>query len=155
MKLQIVPQPDTLDGYFVFVPRNFIHIWAGALIELSERWVWASDEDYELAYRTIALLRGCMLDCPAQQLIEGNKQLYRLLSSAFFGTTWSVVSTEPLVIEPPIPDVPDMLMQLPGNLAQLDDARTKLQTIIDTMSADDEDIAGILQQLIEIGALLA
>lgn len=154
MKLQVSAQEDAIDGYFVFVPRNFIHIWAGALFELSERWVWASEEDYARAYHIIARLRSCMLTCPAKQLIEGNNRIYRLLSSAMFGTVWSVTSTEPLVIEPPIPDVPDMLVQLPGNLAQLEDARVKLQTIIDSLSSDDEDMAAIIQQLIEIGALL-
>jgi hypothetical protein len=71
-----------------------------------------------------------------------------------FGTVWSVASTEPLVIEPSIPDVPDMSLQLPGNLAQIQDARAKLQTIIDSMASDDEDIAAIIQELAKIGVLL-
>lgn len=154
MKLQAYAPIDELDGFFVFVPSSFIPIWAGTLGELSQRWVWYSDDDWAIAYQIIARLRACMLTCPAKELIEGNNRIYRLLSSAMFGTVWSVASTEPLVIEPSIPDVPDMSLQLPGNLAQIQDARAKLQTIIDSMASDDEDIAAIIQELAKIGVLL-
>lgn len=155
MSLQIEAQLDPDDGYLVFVPRNFIGILAGLLASITERRFWDSDADYAIAYNTIARIRICMLDCPSTRLVRATEATYRLIDAVFNGTVYTVTSTEPLVVEPAIQDAPSLNPILPGNLAQLSDARDKLQAIIDAMATDDADIASIIDLLTQIGVLLA
>lgn len=155
MKITVPIPSGNMDGYFIYIPREVVGIIAGQLTDLLSKRLYASSEDHNRGYNAISCVLGGMMSCSAEILLERIDRNYRLTDSINNGTVYTVVSTEPLLIEPPIPDVPSSAAVLPGVKAQLDDARVKLQTIIDQMAADDEDLEAIVTQLAQIGALLA
>lgn len=155
MKLSIQEQINPDEGYMVFVPANFVQLLSGILVELSQPWIWQSRADYATAYHVIARLRGCMLDCPAERLLHGVENVVRHIDTIHNGTVYTVISEEPLVIEPPLPVVPNTIAALPGEKAQLEEVNVKLQAILDNMAADDEDLDAILSAVQVIGGLLA
>lgn len=155
MRFEIAEPLSDVDGYFVYIPRSIVDLVSGQSTYLLERRAYATDEDYERGYNLTALMKGCILDCPAQRLIDGVEATARMVAHANYGLVFSIVSEEPLVIEPGIPVVPPSEWELPGALKQLDVANMTLIEIRDalqTEGAEPEDIATLLQL---IGGLLA
>lgn len=141
-------------SYVICIPAELVPLVSGLFAKMCERRVWATDEDYEEGYNTFAHLRGCMLACSMKQLLESNDRLYRLVDRAFFGTEYSLVSNEPLVIEPPISAIPESAINWPGQLWQIEDARAKLQQLIDLQTTEGNVDADMLEELIKIAGLL-
>lgn len=142
-------------SYVICIDAALVPLISGLFAKMCERRVWNTDDDYEQGYNTFTHLRGCMLACPMEELLKRQDRLYMLLDRAFYGTEYIIQSNEPLVINPAIPDVPDSIPALPGNLAQLEDARLKLQQLIDLQTTEGGLDADMLQQLISIAGLLA
>ncbi|MBK9943666.1 MAG: hypothetical protein IPP13_18825 [Kouleothrix sp.] len=95
--------PDNIDAsscYLVPVPAALIPLVAGALKHFEDRRVWHTDAEYEQAYNAFAALQACFMKLCAEELIESNNRLYRLLDTALFGRTYTVESTDPLVVIP-------------------------------------------------------
>lgn len=158
------------------IDMALLPIVAGRIAELEERRVW-EPADYEQAYRAIADLEACMTTICAQELIESNRQLYRLIDAGFFGRVYVAGASPPETITPAIPSVPNLAFADPGllgkteylsqlvqsKLAGIDtpnfsgtpNVLTLLQSIIDALGSDDVDIAQILTDLELIAALLA
>jgi hypothetical protein len=111
-------------------------------------------------------------------LLEQNDALYRMVNTALFGVTYSTVTTDPLVVTPPIaPHVTldvhdqDSLLGRIDRLTQLIDntingtetplytydpsVKALLQSIIDALAADDTDLSSILAELEVVAGLLA
>jgi hypothetical protein len=117
---------DTAPCYLVPINGALIPLVAGALKQFEERRCWNSDEEYERAYNAFAALEAQMTVCTMQSFLNSNDRLYRLLDSALYGRTYTVETSDPLTIVPPIADVPvpldppagvvGMLDQLPGVL---------------------------------------
>lgn len=150
------PEPsEPQECYLIAIDAALVPIVSGLFAKMCSRRVWATDTDYEEGYNTFVHLRGCMLSCKLDQLLESNNRVYRLLDRAFFGTEYAVVSSEPLVIEPPISPIPESAINWPGQLWQIEDARAKLQQIIDLQTTEGNLDADMLQQLISIAGLLA
>lgn len=155
MKYVVTEPLSPTDGYFVYIPSVMIDIIAGITALLSERRLYASDEDYQRGYNSIALIKACMLDCPAERLLQGVENTVRHLDTIHNGTVYSVVTLEPLVIEPALPIVPNVVSILPGEKARLEEVSVKLQTIIDNMADDDANFEAILEAVQALGVLLA
>jgi hypothetical protein len=149
--------PTPIEGeetYLIAINASLVPIVSGLLARMSNRYEWLTDADYEQGYNAFAHLRGCMLSCPLSELLESNNRLYRLLDRAYFGTEYSLITNEPLVIEPPISAIPESEAVWPGTIYQLEDARTKLQAIIDKLETGGELDADMLEQLTIIAGLI-
>ncbi len=117
---------ETAPCYLVPINGALIPLVAGALKPFEERRSWNSDEDHEKAYNAFAALEAQMAACTMETFLQSNDRLYRLLDTAFNGRQYTVETTDPLVITPAIPDVPEpldppaglvgMVDQLPGIL---------------------------------------
>lgn len=88
----------------VLVPIDaaMIPLVSGALNKFVQEYVWETYEDWELGYNAIAEIQLQMANNCLQELIDSNDRLYRLLDTAFNGTTYT--AGEPPT--PPIPVVP-------------------------------------------------
>lgn len=100
--------------YLVPIHAALIPFVAGALRTLEAREMWATDGDHEAAYNAIAELEATMLQTCASELIESNRQIYRLLNKALYGQEYIVADQDPLTIYPEIPLVPNSDPELPG-----------------------------------------
>src|SRR5215470_4872098 len=133
MKITVSEPSGEMDGFLVYIPREVTSIIAGQLTYLLSRRLYATTEDHIRGYNAVSCVLGGFVSCSARILLEKVDRVYRLIDADNNGTVYSVVSTEPLVIEPAIPDVPSSTPVLPGVKAQLEDARVKLQEVIDKM----------------------
>lgn len=165
--------------YLVPINASLIPLVAGVLKQFEERRSWNSDEEYEQAFNAFLDLEICMTRLCVDDLIESNNQIYRLLSGALYGTEYSVVSTDPvLVVEPPIDsyhlldfenensilgrmeDMRQLLQNaLNGTETPLYDrtngVRDLLEQLIAAVQAGDTNDEDMLAQLIQIAGLLA
>lgn len=100
----------------VLVPLHLalVPFVAGALRELETRRPWQTDQDHEAAYNAVAEIEATMLNTCLEELVEGNKRLYRLLDGALYGRSYTVADEDPLTIYPEIPLVPNTEAELPG-----------------------------------------
>lgn len=167
------------DCLLVPVPAALVPMLAGCWRQLEQRGAWLTDADYEQAYNAIAAVQACMTAICAKDLIESNRQLYRLLDSAFFGRQYSAAGTgDDITITPDIPPAPAGAPALPGLLARserleqlLDNAlngtfydaypsnqsiRVDLRAILEQLQAGQQDNLDpeILAQLVQIAALI-
>jgi hypothetical protein len=149
--------PDSYPtGVCLLVPIDaaLVPIVAGELLSLQESRRWVPD-DYESAYRAFAELGAYMTAICAQEIIESNNRLYRLLNTALFGQVYTLVSTEPLLITPDIPAVPDNSIIVPPSLLAV--TETTVQVLINSLRGEDTSEftgTGIKQQLEEIIAAI-
>lgn len=164
--------------FLVAVPAPLVPYVGGLLKITEQRGFWATADDYERGYTASLELQGCLMSTCLAELIESNDRLYRMLDAALFGKEYEVITEDPLVVEPGIPAVHEMiyqdgfgLMYQVDRLTQLLDNRIagtetplyddpnglkqQLQAVIDALAADDTDIADILDQLALIAGLLA
>lgn len=149
--------PPAVEGeevYLIAINASLVPVVSGIFAKMCNRYLWESDQDYELAYNAFTYLRGCMLACPLSKLTDRQDQLYRLLDRVYLGTEYSVTGLDPLVIVPSIPVIPENEALAPGLLWQAEEARIKLQTIIDKLEAGGEFDADMLEQLTIIAGLI-
>lgn len=90
-----------------------------ALESRATQYTW-SESGYVRGVQLIRRLQLALLQGGLAELLESNRQIYRLLDTALYGRTYEQVSTEPLVIVPEIPPVPDTFAAEPGIVPALD-----------------------------------
>lgn len=149
--------PPAVEGeevYLIAINASLVPVISGIFAKMCNRYVWESDEDHEQGYNAFTYLRGCMLSCPLSKLIESNNQLYRLIDRAYNGTEYSVVTVDPLVIEPAIPVIPENEPVYPGVVWQVGDVRAKLVEVIAKLDEGGELDADVLEQLVIIAGLV-
>jgi hypothetical protein len=163
--------------FLVSIPKSLAPFVGGLMRIVEQRGFWATEADYERGYAAVIEFEGCLVTTCLNVLLEQNDALYRMVNTALFGVEYATESTDPLVVTPPIaPHVTldvhhqDSLLGRMDRLTQLLDNRIagtetplyddlpglkqQLQTIIDTMAADDTDIEGILEAAQAIVLLL-
>jgi len=163
--------------FIVAIPKPLVR-YVGGLLKLTEqRGFWATEDDYRNGYAASIALQGCLMSTCLDVLLQQNDALYRLVNTALLGVAYTTVSVDPLVVTPAIaPHVNldihdedsligriDRLTQLLDNriagtdtplYSDLPGLKQQLQTIIDSMSTDDTDLATIISDLEGIALLL-
>jgi len=102
MKYTFPTDYDERSCYLVAINASLIPMVAGALRFYEKRGVWATNADYELGYNAFAALQACFMKCCIDDLIESQDRIYRMLGTAIYGTEYSVISDDPLVVTPAI-----------------------------------------------------
>jgi len=149
----------------------------GGLLKLLEQsGLWLTNADYERGYTAVVELEQCLMATCLTDLIEQQNALYRMVNTALFGETYTLVGTDPLVVTPAIAPLvtldilnQDSLLGRVDRLTQLVDNRLagtdtplyddlpgikqQLETIIAAMG-DDADLATIISDLEAIALLL-
>ena len=151
------------------VDTALLPLIARALQTYLEERIW-TEEDYPAGYRAFSVViaqttANCLTD-----ITDRLDRLYRLMDSGLYGTVYSVESTDPLVIVPPIADAPDSPIIEPGllwkadQIVQLVDSsingtetpiygipvnsvRAQLQAILDALTSSDTDLSTIISDL--------
>lgn len=177
--------PDDYDAQrcaLLPIPIALVPFVWGALEPLQYRDRWQEDEDYNQGYAAIAALGACMMAGCLDELIESNRQIYRLLDASMNGTIYTVsgdgTAISPYVYNPPIPLVPGndegiepslkfntvKTMRLVDNLTNATtyadapdnrNIRDMLQALIDKAAGTGEFDEEMLAKLIQIAGLLA
>lgn len=164
--------------FLVSIPRPFVPYAAGLLKIAESRGFWATEDDYVRGYEVVTELERCMLMACLNDLFDKQDALYRLVNTALRGETYSVVTEDPLVIEPTIQpfvelgfvDQNSLLGYLDRQTQLVDNTingtetplytyspsvKEQLQAIIDALAAEDTDLGDLLTQLELIAGLLA
>lgn len=164
--------------FLVSVPIPLAPYVTGLLKIMENRGFWASDDDYLNGYTATYELERCFVSTCVSQLIEAQDRLYRMLDTALFGTTYTIESTDPLVVSPAIAAARDLAFNnqdsVLGRLDRLSQTQEAfvagtdtplysgtpnvhalLQGIIDALAAEDTDIGSLLTELEVIAGLLA
>jgi len=164
--------------FLVAVPKPLAPFLSGLLKIAENRGFWASDTDYLRGYTAVIEFQECLMTTCLDVLLEKQDDLYRLINTALMGVAYETVTSDPLVISPPIThfinlDIHDQdsLMGRVDRLTQLIDNRLagtdtplysdlpgikqQLQSIIDAMSSDTTDLATVISDLEAIALLLA
>jgi len=159
------------------IPRPLVPFVGGLLKILEQRGFWASEDDYVSGYTATTELEACLMATCLDVLLQQNDALYRLINTAVLGQAYTVVSPDPLVVEPAIEPLvtlevldQDSLMGRIDRLTQLIDNRIagtetplydelpgikqQLETVIAALG-DDADLATIISDLEAIALLLA
>lgn len=173
------PTSDTpLECALVVVPIPVLPFILGAMGQLQERQYWQTADDWYAAYEAIAAVEVCAMATCVNELIESNNRMYRMLDTALFGVGYTVESTDPLVVTPPIP--PQRTMGIYGddsilgrmeNLKQLlenalngtdtpqydraNGVRDLIQQLINAIGNEQTDLDGMLTKLELIATLVA
>ena len=93
----------------------------------------------------MALLTGGL-----KEITERQDQLYRMIDTALFGRTYSVVSTDPdLVVEPAIEPFHALIVEDPASVLG------QLQALLDAAAGDGDLDPEMLAKLAEIALVLA
>lgn len=107
--------------FLVAVPRPLVPYVGGLLKILEQRGFWASSTDYLRGYTAVIELEECLMTTCLDVFLRKQEALYRMLDTALYGKVYEVVSEDPLVIEPGIPDVHEAIFQPDfGIMFQLD-----------------------------------
>jgi len=142
--------------FLVAIPRPLVQYVGGLLKIAEQRGFWLSDIDYLRGYTAVTELEACLMSTCLDVLIEQNNALYRLLNTAVLGQAYTVVSPDPLVIEPAIePFVSLDILDQDSLMGRID----RLTQLVDNRLAGTEtplydDLPGIKQQLEAIIAAL-
>jgi len=84
------------------------------------------------------------------QLIESNDRLYRMIATAFYGTEYSIVTTDPLVVEPAIDPTHSLAIERDESiLGRMEDQRQLLQNALNGTSTPTYDRADGVRDLLE------
>jgi hypothetical protein len=143
--------------FIVAIPRPLVPYVGGLLKILEQRGFWATSGDFTRGYTATAELEACLMATCLNVLLDKQDALYRMLDTALYGKVYEVTSEDPLVVEPGIPDVHEVIYQVDfGLMSQVD----RLTQLVDNRLAGTEtplyaDIPGIKQQLEDIIAALA
>lgn len=154
---------------------------AGALRLFELESTWKTWFDYEQGYNAIAELEICMANGCIDELIESNRQIYRLLNTALYGQVYTTsvdVDGNPIAV-PSIPVAPEIVygdsVSLVRETTRLfssvdnglhgriqpgyDDERNPRQQLDDLIAAiqagDGQTQEDILATLVQIAGLLA
>lgn len=142
--------------YLVPINASLIPFVAGALKPFEERRSWHTDEEWEQAYNAFLELEICMTRLCLDDLIESNDRLYRMLDTAIYGTAYSVVTTDPLLVEPELQPVHDLTIADPLSiLGRMDDMSQLLQNALNgTDTPNYTDVPGIRELLANLIAAI-
>lgn len=169
---------DAGNCYLVPVPAALVPLVAGALRHFEERRSWHSDAEHEQAYNAFVELQAVFMQLCVKDLIESNNRLYRLLDTAFFGTTYTIEQEEPLIVSPAIEPVhginysndasllgkTDLLLQLVDNALNgtntanynySPSVKQLLQDLVTAMANNGQLDDDMLEKLTEIAVLVA
>lgn len=150
MKIVFPSDYDERSCYVVAINASLIPYVSGALRFFEKRDTWLTSDDYELGYNAFSELQACFMKCCIDDLIASNDRLYRLMSGALYGTEYTVVSTDPvLVIEPPIGDYHSLDYENENSiLGRMEDMRQLLQNALNgTDTPLYSDVPGIRELL--------
>jgi hypothetical protein len=150
MQYQFPTNYDAATCYLVPINATLIPHVAGALRLFENRGSWISDQDYERGYNAFAELQICMTLLCAQQLIESNDRLYRMLDTALFGTIYTVESTDPLLVLPTIAPTHSLDVQdATSLLGRLEVQRQLLENALNGTETPNYDRANGVRDLLE------
>lgn len=94
----------------VAIDKALVPLVAGALKPFEQSYSWLSDEDYEQGYNAFAELQASFMNNCLSELVESNRQIYRLLDTALNGAAYTAEadpeSPGDLVVTPAIPAAP-------------------------------------------------
>jgi len=153
--------PDDYDPErcaLVAIPIAFVEFVWGALEPLQRREIWQTEDDYQQGYAAVAALGVCMMAGCLDELIESNRQIYRLLDASINGAVYSALGdgtpASPFVFSPPIPTVPTLA---PGIEPSLKFEAEKTERLIDNLvnantyadASDGRNIRDMIQELID------
>jgi hypothetical protein len=110
--------------------------------DLQEERRWETREDWYKAYQVLAEMEAELMSGCLQELIESNRQIYRLLSTVYLGTEYTVTPAEtPLpalpadptrpTITPAIPDAPPATLPALLPLRALLNRQLRLVDLVD------------------------
>jgi hypothetical protein len=163
--------------FLVAIPRPLVPYVGGLLKIMEKRGFWQTSDDYERGYAATVALEACLMAACLDVLFEKIDAQYRLLNGAIYGQDYSITSTDPLIVDPPIApfvsqDVlnQDSIMGRLDRLTQLTDntfngtetplysytpnVKEQLQAIIDAMGTDGTDLTTIISDLEAIALLV-
>src|SRR4029450_4850515 len=164
--------------FLAAIPRPLVPYVSGLLKLLEQRGFWASEDDYRDGYTATVELEECLMAACLDVLLAQNDAIYRLLNTTLRGQEYTVVSEDPLVIEPAVEPVVELgFVDQNSVLGYLDrqtqlidntingtetplytytpSVKEQLQAIIDALAAEDTDLGDLLTQLELIAGLLA
>ena len=105
------------------VPKAFIPFFRRLWEILQDRDTWYDRESWFRGYQTAAWLEEMLMTATLGDLVEGQRQIYRLIDTIFNGAQYGTVG-DPPIVSPEIPIVPDGNdYDLPGLRKQLLDAQ--------------------------------
>jgi hypothetical protein len=178
MPVTFPPLYDTAPCYLVAINREMIPFVGGLLKIAEKRGFWNTDDDYRRGYNAIVGIERCLMATCLTDLLEREDRLYRMLDTALYGTAYTIVTTDPLVVTPDIPaargldfDDQNSVLGRLDRLAQTQEAfvagtdtplysgtpnvHALLQAIIDALASENTDIGSLLTKLEVIAGLLA
>lgn len=164
--------------FLISTPAPLVPYTAGLLKILENRGFWADDDSFHDAYTALYELERCYVSTCVSDLIESNRQIYRLLDTIHNGQLYSASGETPDTISPVIPLVPPrgivndnsemgrsqiVIEALESFIAGSDtphfsgtpNIHALLQAIIDALSTEETDLGDLLTQLELIAGLLA
>jgi hypothetical protein len=112
------------------IPVVIVPIVAGLLRQLEAREAWNTEQDYEQGYNAIVELEALMINNCLEELVESNRQIYRLIDNIFNNKQYAVQSLEPLAIFPAIPTVPEEREDVMGIVERTRDVRNLLDNAL-------------------------
>lgn len=124
------PEPPDVCELAIF-PVAVVPYALAALESRATMYTW-SPESYLRGNQLIRSLQMAILCGGLKEITDRQDALYRMLSTAYFGTTYSVASTDPeLVIEPPIEQIHSIYFDNPDSiLGRMEDARQLQQNAL-------------------------
>lgn len=170
--------PNIIDSEcaLLAIPVPLVPFVLGALGQLQDRRYWETDNDWQAGYEAIAAIEAEAMTTCLSQLIASQDRIYRLLDWSLNGRVYEVTETDPLTIEPAIPDVPNTDISSPGIVRTMvvvrnmlsnalngdtnsdfsitPSLREQLQAIIDALGSDNTDLESIISQLETVAILL-
>lgn len=150
MRYTFPAEYDQAGCYLVPINAALIPLVAGALRHFEERRSWHSDEEHQRAYNAFAELQICMTKLCAEQLIESNDRLYRMLSTALYGRQYVVQSANPLVVAPPIAPTHDLAIEHADSvLGRMERLRQLLENALNGTSTPQYNRADGVRDLLE------
>jgi hypothetical protein len=85
---------------------RYIPLILHAVERQKDRNDWVSDDDFSQGYTELCEIQWNMLMGGLDELIESNRQIYRLLDSGLNGTAYTASGDNPPVVTPAIPAAP-------------------------------------------------
>lgn len=135
--------------FLVSIPRPLVP-YVGGLLKIAEnKGFWASDGDFLRGYTAVVELEACLMSTCLDVLLAQNDAMYRLLNTTLLGQEYTVVTEDPLVIEPAIePFVTLDVLNQDSVMGRID----RLTQLVDNRLAGTEtplydELPGIKQQL--------
>jgi hypothetical protein len=124
------------------VPVSFIPFFHRFFDDMQEESRWKTREDWYKAYQVFADMEAELMSGCLRELIESNRQIYRLLSTVYLGTEYTVTPAETPVpalpadptrptITPAIPDAPPATLPALLPLRALLNRQLRLVDLVD------------------------